>query len=416
MLQIDHIYNFFQKSIFKNIFSIWYPNNGITPPNKNPKTNDFVVFTDEKHFYKILFIDQEPLSELISANYIECFSFPSSNISLEEVYLRVLDCPYGHEQWSYEVYSENLKNPAYVYKEPKTLVVSEKSSTVEELSKQFQLKILYYFFHGFAALDWYRGFYALNYNKSVVKIYKYDYVTFNRIVSSDRSYRCYFVTKLIEKKLLSHGQVSFGLDSSGPTWKEEMIDVYSKLSLAARKSCLQHLSSIEPPLIIDGENIDGSASSDIPKNIDYSFWHVVTETVFYYDKLHLTEKIFKPIVSKQPFMLLAAPGNLAYLKSYGFKTFDCVIDESYDDIQDPDQRIDAVVDQLNWYCNLTDAEKLGVAEKLEPIIEYNFHHFYGEFRHIITRELLDNCQTLFKEIGYDDGDIAYDDIYRVLTA
>jgi hypothetical protein len=35
-------------------------------------------------------------------------------------------------------------------------------------------------------------------------------------------------------------------------------------------------------------------------------------------------------------MLLAAPGNLAYLKSYGFKTFDSVIDESYDTIQDND--------------------------------------------------------------------------------
>ena len=115
-------------------------------------------------------------------------------------------------------------------------------------------------------------------------------------------------------------------------------------------------------------------------------------------------------------MLLAAPGNLAYLKRYGFKTFDSVIDESYDDIQDPDQRIDAVVDQLNWYCNLSDEEKLDVAEKLEPIIEHNFHHFYGEFRHIITRELLGNCQTLFKELGYDDSDVAYDDIYRVLTA
>jgi hypothetical protein len=137
--------------------------------------------------------------------------------------------------------------------------------------------------------------------------------------------------------------------------------------------------------------------------------------VFYYDKLHLTEKIFKPIVSKQPFMLLAAPGNLAYLKSYGFKTFDSVIDESYDTIQDNDLRTEAVVKQLHWYCNLTPGEKTDLIKQLEPIIDYNFHHFYGEFRHIITRELLNNTKTLFKEIGHDDHHINYENIHHVLT-
>ena len=142
---------------------------------------------------------------------------------------------------------------------------------------------------------------------------------------------------------------------------------------------------------------------------------MVTETVFYYNKLHLTEKIFKPIVSKQPFMLLAAPDNLAYLRSYGFKTFDGIIDESYDLIQDPDLRAEAVVDQLAWYCNLSEAEKTDVMRAIEPIVLHNFHHFYGEFKHIITRELIDNTKTLFKEIGYDDRHIDYNSIHHVLT-
>jgi hypothetical protein len=114
-------------------------------------------------------------------------------------------------------------------------------------------------------------------------------------------------------------------------------------------------------------------------------------------------------------MLLAAPGNLAYLKSYGFKTFESVIDESYDLIQDPDLRTEAVVKQLHWYCDLTPDEKTDIIQQLEPIIDYNFHHFYGEFRHIITRELLDNTKTLFKKIGYDDEQVNYTNIYQVLT-
>ena len=69
-----------------------------------------------------------------------------------------------------------------------------------------------------------------------------------------------------------------------------------------------------------------------------ALWNVVSETVFYHNKLHLTEKIFKPIVSKQPFMLLAAPGNLKYLKSYGFKTFDHLWSEDYDNEVHDEQR------------------------------------------------------------------------------
>jgi hypothetical protein len=114
-------------------------------------------------------------------------------------------------------------------------------------------------------------------------------------------------------------------------------------------------------------------------------------------------------------MLLAAPGNLAYLRSYGFKTFDSVIDESYDLIQDNDVRIEAVVNQLHWYCNLTPGEKTDIIQQLEPIIQYNFDHFYGEFRQIITKELIDNTKTLFKEIDYKDSHINYDTLYHVLT-
>jgi hypothetical protein len=227
--------------------------------------------------------------------------------------------------------------------------------------------------------------------------------------------------------LLPYGQISFNVtDKLFEDWQDEVADPNSKLSEHAKHHAAQHLTDTNK-LVIDHSELPGSVSADIlrninghfpigcePANVD-AFWHIVTETVFYYDKLHLTEKIFKPIVSKQPFMLLAAPGNLAYLKSYGFKTFDSVLDESYDLIQDNDLRTQAVVDQLHWYCNLTPDEKTDIIQRLEPIIDYNFHHFYGEFRHIITRELLDNTKTLFKEIGYGDSHINYANINHVLT-
>jgi hypothetical protein len=412
MLQIDHIYKFLFQNLFKD-FEFWYVKTQVVKTD-GINVDDFFIFNQDKPtIFKILFYDQEPIIPEITNQYVRIYDwqnyFSARQLIKKAVKFRM----------PVETLKRNVNDSRYTYQREvfATSEFSEEVSTLINSPCEKYFLSLYYFFHGFAALDWYRGFYALNYKKTVVKPYRKDYISFNRLVHTDRSYRIYFVSKLIEKNLVPKGSISFGVaGGSNPTWDEEVSAGKSKLSKHAKIHINQHLKNYHEQLNIDGDSVPGSASADIPDQVHDSFWHVVTETVFYYDKLHLTEKIFKPIVSKQPFMLLAAPGNLAYLKSYGFKTFDSVIDESYDDIQDPDQRIDAVVDQLNWYCNLTDAEKLDIAEKLEPIIEHNFHHFYGEFRHIITRELLDNCQTLFKELGYDDGDIAYDDIYRVLTA
>ena len=425
MLQIDHVYEFLYQELFKD-FDVWYIPDGV-PKIGSIKFTDVNVFTPISDTQsKIFFYDQEPFLHNLADKYIKMFKWPSG-IDLEEVYQEFLrgDNPY-EGIIEYEDHLKNLADPNRAYKEPHLIVVSEQSVELIDLAIKNNVKLLYYFFHGFAALDWYRGHYALNTNKSIVKQYNYDFISFNRIINNDRSYRIYFVSLLKAQGLLSHGQVSFNVtDNLFDDWQDEISDVSSKLSANAKQHIEQHMTDVNK-LVIDFSEIHGSASANILRTINRvdiqndrlnvdAFWHIVTETVFYYDKLHLTEKIFKPIVSKQPFMLLAAPGNLAYLKSYGFKTFDSVIDESYDTIQDNDRRTEVVVEQLHWYCNLTPGEKTDVIKQLEPIIEHNFHHFYGEFRHIITRELLDNTKTLFKEIGYDDSHINYINIHHVLT-
>ena len=374
MLQIDHVYEFLYQEIFKD-FENWHLPNGV-PKLEDIRIHDISIFTRKQiPDRKIFLFDQEPVSSEILHPYFNFF----------------------------------LLDPI-----PAIFVTSEKSDAVNTICDLYNLTSLYYFFHGFAALDWYRGYYALNYNKLIVKEYKYDFITFNRIITNDRSYRIYFVSLLKEQGLLDHGQVSFNVtDNLFDDWCDETADPNSKLSEHAKRHAEQHLINISK-LVIDKEQLPGSVSADIPRDLE-AFWHIVTETVFYYNKLHLTEKIFKPIVSKQPFMLLAAPGNLAYLKSYGFKTFDSVIDESYDTIQDNDLRTQAVVEQLHWYCNLTPGKKTDVIKQLEPIIQHNFDHFYGKFRHIITREFLDNTRAVFQKIGHDDSQIKYDSIYHVLT-
>jgi len=416
MLQIDHVYEFLYQELFKD-FDFYYLPKGVPDPGNL----SYYVFTKGLDTTKKIFLyDQEPFIPALVSDYLRMFTF-EKELPVETLFdlARTNSLPYNIKV-NDRALKFYIENPGYFFKK-RVLVTSELSTIVEELCSSYELYNLYYFFHGFAALDWYRGYYALNYDKSVDKLYKHDFISYNRLITDDRSYRLYFISKLAEYNLIQDNLISFNISDIEQDWLSELSSPTTKLSDKAvthiKLHCPQH------KIIIDNPYVPGDASADIPRAIDYmdatisldALWHIVTETVFYYPKLHLTEKIFKPIVSKQPFMLLAAPGNLAYLKNYGFKTFDAIIDESYDDIYNNDTRVEAVVNQLKWYCGLTNKEKKEIIQEIAPIVEYNFHHFYGDFKHIITKELLDNTKNLFKEIGYDDSSIAYQTIYRVLT-
>ena len=148
-------------------------------------------------------------------------------------------------------------------------------------------------------------------------------------------------------------------------------------------------------MVIDTREPNGSMSANIDINqLTRALWHIVTETVYFLPKLHLTEKIFKPIVAKRPFILVAAPGNLAYLKRYGFKTFDHWIDESYDNEQDHYIRIEKITAEIAKLCALEPIVLKQMHIEMQEILEYNFQHFYGDFKKIIVNELVDNFGNL----------------------
>lgn len=402
MLQIDHIYEFLHNSVFKD-FELHAFDKGV------PTESSYIIFNKTVSPRKILFYDQEPILDKLSEPYLDYFNIPYTDIATNrkqypELYNNILE---GNELDDYIAWYTKF------VKKPFVLVTSEKSIIQKQMSEKYGFENLYYFYHGFAALDWFRGYQALNHDKEIVREYDKDFITYNRLIKEDRSYRIYLVSLLKEYDLLDKGFVSFGVTDAISDWRDEVSDPKTRLSEQQKDSIERNLTDITR-LTIDNASVLGSASADIPREQD-AYWHVVTETVFYHSKMHLTEKIFKPIVNKQPFMLLAAPDNLAYLKSYGFKTFDSVIDEDYDFCQDNQERINKVVSQLHWYANLSPSDKTDVQEHLKPIIEHNFNHFYGEFRHIIAKELITNTKSLFNDINYT-SQVDWQSIHQLLTS
>ena len=109
------------------------------------------------------------------------------------------------------------------------------------------------------------------------------------------------------------------------------------------------------------------------------FLQVVTETVFNYPMSCFTEKSAKPLLNKRPFVMVGAPGSLANLKSIGFKTFSDFWSEDYDTIADPELRIMAIVDIIEWVCaqSVTDLQSLCV--RMKDVLNYNFTYYVNEF-------------------------------------
>jgi hypothetical protein len=110
-----------------------------------------------------------------------------------------------------------------------------------------------------------------------------------------------------------------------------------------------------------------------------TFINLVTETVFDYPYPYLTEKTFNCFWHLSPFIIIGAPNSLTYLKSIGFKTFDQWIDESYDEIKDPELRLMAVFSSIQTISNWSLSHCRDVYNEMLPVLNYNLEHFKNNF-------------------------------------
>lgn len=94
----------------------------------------------------------------------------------------------------------------------------------------------------------------------------------------------------------------------------------------------------------------------------------------------ISEKTFRNMLSKKPFLRLGEPNSLRIIRDeYGFKTFDGILfDESYDQIQDYHKRMQALVDQLKYIMDTYTLEQLMDkihSPQVQQVLEYNHKHF-----------------------------------------
>jgi len=102
-----------------------------------------------------------------------------------------------------------------------------------------------------------------------------------------------------------------------------------------------------------------------------TYFSVVTETVFDYAHSFRTEKIAKPLTQGHPWICAANAGFYRDMHRLGFQTFSHVIDESFDSIDNAQDRIARIATVVDDLCG---QDLLQLLEECESVCKYNQQH------------------------------------------
>ena len=112
-----------------------------------------------------------------------------------------------------------------------------------------------------------------------------------------------------------------------------------------------------------------SMSFIIPEKIYKNTWYsLIAETNFEEYKF-ITEKTAKPLFAKRIFICFGSQGHLSFLRELGYKTFDSIIDESYDNEPDHVKRFKMAWQQV---LKLADMDPVETYRRAMPILNHNF--------------------------------------------
>lgn len=174
------------------------------------------------------------------------------------------------------------------------------------------------------------------------------------------------------------------LNKQSRTHRKKLFDALQKESLLDR-SLISFLDtpyniklnpSYELPWV-DASNYPRYGSDqDIyePQFNDCAF-NLVSETNDNNHDVFITEKLWKPVIAQQIFVVHGNFGYLKKLREMGFRTFDSVFDESYDQEPDPDKRIDKLV-SLCRYLRTVDKSK--IYRETQSIRQHNYNKFFDK--------------------------------------
>lgn len=288
------------------------------------------------------------------------------------------------------------------------LVHSEQNSDQVAVYQQNNFVPVYYWAHALIAADWFRFAVhdpVLQYQPDTIN---YDFLIYNRAWHGTREYRLTFTEMLANTNLVDKCLTSFSPVDDGHHYTDHQ---FKNPALAIGHNTLDQ---------VFGPNQHQSSASADYNHQDYmvSGIEVVLETLFDDTRWHLTEKALRPIACGKPFILASTAGSLQYLRSYGFETFRNYINEDYDLLTDPKERLQAIVLEMQRIASLPDTQKKLLWQQLHIIANRNKERFFSEeWQDSIEQEFYCNLDTAITELNaHRTGKYWHHSLSRPLTS
>ena len=357
-----------------NLFNMAsYPSNRITPYLPTRSANDrYAHSIDTTSTYTeghCNMFDQDPLninaifksslSQLHKLHSNSANPIVQQNLRAKKQFMSEMDEPTD----LFSLHSAAIHHPLLCHSE-------KQSIDVDTLSMAGFIPV-HYWYHAYISLHWF-GHYKFLVPNSYQTSKRFG--LYVRDANGSRSYR----TQVLE--LLS--------------------PINTKVYFKLNRHLIQQLPSKSSILHKWGRNTE-EVSSDSSASIKWTDEqqfdiHIIPETLFNTSKTHLTEKSFKPIVMGQPFIMISGPNSLQYIKTYGFKTFGSVWDESYDTEPSPTDRLEKIKNLIYAIAKLSVDEYPKLLALANQIARYNREYFYSsKFETLLINELHNNLDTAF---------------------
>lgn len=215
------------------------------------------------------------------------------------------------------------------------------------------------------------------------KTYTKKFINFNR---RWRLHRPVLVGAMAARNLLDKGYVSLAHSEDGWNWQnywQQILNQHSEEKFPYIGKLLRDNETLIrsiPPMYLDTDELMVNKATLMRSTDQYyqnTYFSVVHETNFYISITgeepgrFFSEKTFKPIGERHPFILVNPPYSLSKLREIGYQTFNPYIDESYDEELNDDKRMKMILDEIERLCNLNDSELQDFLVKCAPICDHN---------------------------------------------
>jgi len=214
-----------------------------------------------------------------------------------------------------------------------------------------------------------------------------DFLVEKRFLNLNRRWRLHrptLVALMLSENILDKGYVSLAKSDDRVTWTNVLQQILNhhkddneisdRISMVAERLLNFEDMYLDTKDLISNKVEIGKTLIPFYRKTSFS---VVCETNFYTSKgweagRFLSEKTFKPIAFKHPFILVSVPYSLSLLRELGYKTFSPFINEDYDIEVNDFSRMKKILSEIKRLSSMSDKDIKIFKENINTVVSYNY--------------------------------------------